>query len=397
LGRPIIVLDLTSDGSYGRLARVFGERGGDGCLFRRDWRSNDSGSIQAYTSISFEDLLQRLAASPAAVSLLRFDGHNHFEPFVLSAPVETTVQAEPPAGHAAQIGAVDPIEVRLAELGARWGDDNQTMINGTDATRERMDQLCTLLDELQVDGMLVLVPGFEYNFSRSSYGARRLNWTSQMLPPADGDSDGDPSPCPRETVASGEGGEAEEEPIQPPQAVDSAFSTGPQPTPASQGAAKGRGGKRRCTGPKGDAERLPAPLRSAPRSPRSVTIALAGAPAIRVSRNGRVRKAPGRFGHGGELEGKASEFRSAPLPLRNRKAWMNPGAPSFCLPGCTIWARGWLSGGRSWFKARIIKLRRQRPINHVLNVEAAQGNANSLALPNLKEAYVNASDVATLT
>jgi hypothetical protein len=29
-------------------------------------------------------------------------------------------------------------------------------------------------------------------------------------------------------------------------------------------------------------------------------------------------------------------------------------------------------------------------------VEDAQGNANSLALPSLKEAYVNASDVAPL-
>jgi len=72
-------------------------------------------------------------------------------------------------------------------------------------------------------------------------------------------------------------------------------------------------------------------------------------------------------------------------------------APSFCRPSATIWARGWLSGERTWFKARIVKLRRRVPTIHVVYVEDAQGNANPLALPNLKEANVNASDLAPLT
>ena len=261
-----------------------------------------------------------------------------------------------------------------------------------------MDHLSDFLDELRVDAMLVLVPGFQYNFARSNYGARQLNWTSEMLPLEDADPlmEDDAAPCTLEVRAPGNGStEGDTAPLVAVAGAGPALPAGRLP---SQPKKRARGGKQSYSANKKRASaHQPPPPRPAGQLPRPVTHAAGRAPTLTAPRSGRVRKAPGRFGHGGELEGRAGAYRSAPLPTRNREATLGLEAPGFCLPGCTIWARGWLSGGRTWFKARILKLRRQRPPIHVVYFEDAQGNVNPLALPNLKEAYVHASDVAQLT
>ena len=86
-----------------------------------------------------------------------------------------------PAPNDAQIAA------RLADLQCAWEDVQQTVLIGSEHTRDHVDDLCQLLDEMGADACVLRVPGFTYTFQRSQYGKHALNVISQ----ADGAADED--------------------------------------------------------------------------------------------------------------------------------------------------------------------------------------------------------------
>ena len=94
---------------------------------------------------------------------------------------EPTLQPVPPLTEEA-------IAARFTEFQIEWVDPlEQTKLRGTALTVEKMGAVATFLDTMGVDACSLSTPDFEYSFSRSIYGDRRLNWSSM---PATGVEDG---------------------------------------------------------------------------------------------------------------------------------------------------------------------------------------------------------------
>jgi len=108
----------------------------------------------------------------------------------------------------------------------------------------------------------------------------------------------------------------------------------------------------------------------------------------------RERKRKGHFGDNGELDGPASAFRSEPPP---RKASIAPelemGVPAFAMPGELVWAMGLHAGSRKRFKAEVLSLRLQFPRIVVRYTATEDGETASIALPEMRTAYLCAADV----
>ena len=130
---------------------------------------------------------------------------------------------------------------------------------------------------------------------------------------------------------------------------------------------------------------------AAPPPPPVVVAPPPVAPALRSS--GRERKRKQIYGANGELNYKASAFRSAP-PLRKKSVSLDDetGVPNWAMPPNELWAKGFHAGKHAWFKAHVVKLRTQFPRIHVAFDSDEHGNTHALALPELS-AYIHAADV----
>ena len=67
--------------------------------------------------------------------------------------------------------------------------------------------------------------------------------------------------------------------------------------------------------------------------------------------------------------------------------------PAYAVPGSAVWARGLHAGARKRFKATVVKLRTQFPRIVVKYLAAEDGATHSLALPELKVAYLTSEDI----
>lgn len=108
----------------------------------------------------------------------------------------------------------------------------------------------------------------------------------------------------------------------------------------------------------------------------------------------RKRKEKERYGDNGELDGRASSFRSAPPARRaSVEASLEMGVPAHAMPGEQVWAMGLRAGSRMRFKAEVVSLRSTFPRIVVKYLETEDGETNPLALPELRTAYLHAGDV----
>ena len=185
LGRTVLVLE-SRGGVFSRLAAFYGELDTTGALRRRPPRGPGlPESIEALYTRPIDWAIGMVSVNPRSYSLLRYDPDtSHFDPWLFDESMLVgggALDTTPP---------VDPVEQRLAQFGARWPDEKQTVILGSFLTREVwMDELLKYLDtELRVDAMSVRTPGFEHLFARSTHGSKQLYSTSQTLD-ADGFAD----------------------------------------------------------------------------------------------------------------------------------------------------------------------------------------------------------------
>ena len=113
------------------------------------------------------------------------------------------------------------------------------------------------------------------------------------------------------------------------------------------------------------------------------------------SRAQRDRKRKAHYGDAGELDGTSSSYRTTPAA---RKASIDPsvemGVPDYAVPGKELWAMGLHAGTRKRFKAEVVSLRTQFPRIVVKYISTEDGNTTSIALPEMRTAYVTMADVA---
>ena len=194
-----------------------------------------------------------------------------------------------------------------------------------------VDGVLALLEEMRADACVLSVPGCTWDIERSLYGSKTLMSTSRTN---DVEMHEDASP---------------------PAARPSPQLRAPSPLP------------------------LPPPQVPVPVVPRSST---------------RQSKRKQRYGDGGELDGAASSFRSAPP---SRKASIDPsvemGVPSYALPGEQVWAMGLRAGVRMRFRAEVTKLRKQFPRIVVKYIATEEGQTSRHVLPDLITAYLHMGDV----
>ena len=114
------------------------------------------------------------------------------------------------------------------------------------------------------------------------------------------------------------------------------------------------------------------------------------------SRAGRVRVPKRRFGDGGELDGPARAFRSAPLARRASVSAADERAiPEWCAIGGQVLAEGW-HGGRRMFRARVLGHRKRFPRVVVAYTANEHGATDPLALPTPRWGYVHAGQLQQL-
>jgi hypothetical protein len=126
--------------------------------------------------------------------------------------------------------------------------------------------------------------------------------------------------------------------------------------------------------------------------PPPLALAPPAAPQRVSQRASRKRE---RFGDGGELDGAASSFQSAPPP---RKPSVDPsidmGVPAFAMQGEDVWAMGLRGGVRLRFRAHVTGLRKHFPRIIVRYTATEDGETNRHALPDLQTAYLTMADVS---
>ncbi len=103
-----------------------------------------------------------------------------------------------------------------------------------------------------------------------------------------------------------------------------------------------------------------------------------------------------RFGEGGELDGPASAFHSAPPERRASVDLASEySVPAYALPGAAVYAYGLRAGVRMKFRAVVTSIRSRFPRIVVKYVATADGSETAPhALPELRTAYLMAIDIA---
>ena len=116
-----------------------------------------------------------------------------------------------------------------------------------------------------------------------------------------------------------------------------------------------------------------------------------------ANRLGRSIKPSPKFGDRGELDCAAGRFASTPVARRGLAPIEDELAvPAFATAGAQIWAMGLHAGVRKRFKARVLKLRTGYPRIHVRYEATEEDATDALLLPEMKEAYLAADQVAAL-
>jgi hypothetical protein len=116
-------------------------------------------------------------------------------------------------------------EERLAALGCRWKDAEQTTLLGTMHTYEHADSLSILLVEMGVDDVAVLCPGLNMTFSRSNYGRRQMSYTVLRDPAVVGADPDETQPPGDFSLGNAEGSEGAIEMEESPE-LDCGFGDG---------------------------------------------------------------------------------------------------------------------------------------------------------------------------
>ena len=81
LGRPVAVVEKSGE-SYLNPVRVYGARDGAGFLLRSDATPSSPETIPTFVSVPFSDLLAALRSNPKGMSVIEYNGTNHFSPWL---------------------------------------------------------------------------------------------------------------------------------------------------------------------------------------------------------------------------------------------------------------------------------------------------------------------------
>ena len=103
------------------------------------------------------------------------------------------------------------------------------------------------------------------------------------------------------------------------------------------------------------------------------------------------------FGDGGEQDGPAKSFRSAPPPPKPFVSMANEvTVPSWATVGASIKAVGWHGGTHKFFAAKVIALRDRFPKIVVEYTADEAGVTLPIALPEPRTAYLHAGLIAEM-
>ena len=107
-GRQVAVLALSDAGSFEDPARIYGQRSGSELRLTRA-TSGLPQTVPVYFLVPIDTLLEQLRANPGSFSLVRYNGTNHFDPYLFDA---TTAAAGETATEvvAGDVGAIDDVE-----------------------------------------------------------------------------------------------------------------------------------------------------------------------------------------------------------------------------------------------------------------------------------------------
>ena len=286
----------------------------------------------------------------------------------------------------------EEIARRLEFLHCRWHDEHETQLDGSEETK--IDDVLVLLEEMRADACMLVVPGYTWNIKRSLYGSKMLVPTSRtndvlcrdprVETEEEGEEPSPSAPLPAEEAVCEQEGDMDEcdAPAEEEQAEEEGGT-----------AAEGLG----ADDYEMHQDASPPPARPSPQlrapSPLQLPPPQVQVPVVPRSST-RQSKRKQRYGDGGELDGAASSFRSAPP---SRKASIDPsvemGVPAYALPGEQVWAMGLRAGVRMRFRAEVTKVRTQFPRIVVKYLATEEGQTSRHVLPDLITAYLHMGDV----
>ena len=135
--RNVAVLALNEEGAYVNPARVYGLR--DGAELRRTPANGGSPeTIPSWTGVPIDTLLESLRSHADAYSLLKYNGSNHFDPFLFdsctAAPGE--VATEVVAGDLGAMSDVEDAPAAAASMPPGWVAPGQVSATFADSAQE---------------------------------------------------------------------------------------------------------------------------------------------------------------------------------------------------------------------------------------------------------------------
>ena len=375
LERPVAVLERKGR-TFLDPVRVYGARDANGALLHSDAKPGSPETIPTYKLVPAADLIETLCTNPISHSVLEFNGYNHFDPWLLK-----------PSLRAAAVGAVDATEAskeaetEVAEADVAVAEEaevvSETMEGGSGAAEEEAAAE-------EAEGVADAAP-VEEEWAPLSGGPWQAWLMRKNRQPKDGDV--------RVFAVA--------------LSLNTRWAGGfvkfvDVPGGADNGIV--------CTIPPCDSRMMTVkdivfPLRlskiGAPEDSFTIdTVFYKPAPSCASpppppSRAQRDRKRKAHYGDAGELDGTSSSYRTTPAA---RKASIDPsvemGVPDYAVPGKELWAMGLHAGTRKRFKAEVVSLRTQFPRIVVKYISTEDGNTTSIALPEMRTAYVTMADVA---
>ena len=381
LGRPVIVLerdgDVVLDPCY-----VYGARDAQGALHVTPARGTKPATVQFVKQMAYKDVLAALEARPRVYSVVEYDRNaSHHSPFVYSPETESDAPAgaaaPAPADAPAPAAEEPPIPIpgafiatpAVASRKAPTGTVRFVLIMPWHEAFHRGAKLSVYVPTM---GSSVTV----------SLPAQLASGNVEVVLTLPNSVGSDPLPVgPLSIVASAKAMVAAKQPAAPkaPSPPKAPVAAAPKPpaTPKPPAA------------PKAASRVKPAKTRAA-KSPALPPPAEPPPP----SRYGRKRTVKAIFGDGGEQDGPAKSFRSAPIAPKPFVALEDEMAiPAYCVPGARIMAVGWHGGSHKLFHAIVRGVRPRFPRLVVEFTADEHGAIHAVALPTPHVAHVHAGMV----
>ena len=351
LERPVAVIQRKGK-NFIDPVRVYGARNAAGALLHSIAKPHAPETIPTFRLVHFADLIEALRCNPIAISVIEWNGSNHFDPWILKPRSVLRAAIQTVAVHGAAHDAEDS-ECEGDD------DDGQQAVAGEAALGGAIDGEQKAADAEDVAGESATVSDA---------------LSQEQVACGNEDAGGE--------LAAG----SDDEPALPQWVLEH----------AGRGAASTRSAGllealRSNEPPLGDDDEMDGGVLSPRPPPPPPPPPPAAQP---PSRSQRDRKRKQVYGDNGELDGCASSFRSAPPP---RKPSVDPsvemGVPAYALPGEQVWAMGLHAGARKRFKAEVISLRKQFPRIVVKYVATEHNETSAIALPEMRTAYLTMADV----